>query len=70
MSRGGFVLVRYQDDLRLRIPLAATNLVGKDTPAPLGTKLSPAALNEFLALVQEDISCGKPSRSGRGSRPT
>jgi hypothetical protein len=69
-QRPGHVLVAYQDGMRLRIPVLATNLV----PRPLTTrcKLTPDALRHLLALVQEcQRSCpDHPNGSGADSLTT
>ena len=64
----GFVEVRYRDTFRLRIPLDATD---RATTPPTGTrtKLTPAAVQEFIALAEESAgSCrNHPSASGPDS---
>jgi len=64
----GFVEVRYRDTLRLRIPLDSTDRA--TTPARrTRTKLTPAAAQELIALVEESAgSCrNHPSTSGPDS---
>lgn len=68
LSSDAFLFVRFHGHVQLRIPIAATNLATEPTPDFGRTKLSPAALEEFLSLVQEDMPCREPARSGKGSR--
>jgi hypothetical protein len=48
----GHVLVTYGDRMLLRLPIDATNLASR--PRPMGTKLSQAAVSEFVALGMQD----------------
>jgi hypothetical protein len=66
----GHVFVVYRDHVRLRLPLAATNLA----PCPRPTrsaKFTPESIWQFLLLVQEyDTSCpNDPTPSGKLSPP-
>jgi len=52
----GHVFVAYRDDIRLRIPLAATNLATGPPPARRA-KFTLEAIAQFLLLVKE---CAPP----------
>ena len=64
----GHVFVVYRDHVRLRLPLAATNLAPCPRPTH-STKFTPASIRQFLALVQEcEHSCpNDPTPSGTAS---
>jgi hypothetical protein len=64
----GHVFVVYQEHVRLRIPLAATNLAPCPQPA-CSTKFTLESIHQFLALAQEyQSSCpSDPPPSGHGS---
>lgn len=76
----GFVWVLYRGDMRLRLPLAATNLAAARAAtagAPLGpTKLTPEAIRDLLALATQysarEVPCpSAPPTSGADSpRPS
>jgi hypothetical protein len=63
------VTVAYGDDARLRIPLSATNRADCPAPRPR-TTITPAALRDLLALVEEFTRPWRNNQppSGRGSR--
>ena len=66
------VFLRYDEDITLRIPVAATSLC-ELAPSTLQSKLSTPAVEEFLALVKEYELCptqtkSKQGKSGRRSR--
>src|SRR5205814_6416212 len=65
----GYVLVAYHDAIQLRLPVPATNLASSQIPR-LRTKWTAAAIQELLALFQEDRPPCRSRRkqSGRGSR--
>jgi hypothetical protein len=64
----GHVFVIYRDHVRLRLPLAATDLVPCRRPAH-SPKFTPASIQQFLALAQECAhSCpNDPTPSGKVS---
>lgn len=62
------VYVEYRDGIRLQILQCSTNLSLLE-PAGLRSKLTAAAVKEFLALVQEYEPClSRPRKSGPVSR--
>jgi hypothetical protein len=58
-SGDGFVLVRYRQHLRLRIPLTATDRALGPGPRSR-TKLTPADARRLVALVRECPPCPTP----------
>jgi hypothetical protein len=66
----GHVFVVYRDHVRLRLPLAATNLAPCPRPTHFA-KFTPASIRQFLRLVQEcDTSCpNDPTPSGKVCPP-
>lgn len=70
-SAAANVLVRYEGDCALRIPLRATNLFPLEDHGPRAT-LSRVAVEELLSLVKEYESCPNPgkSRRKRSGRPS
>ena len=62
-----FVFVAYRDAMRLRIPIASTDLAPSQVRS-LRTKWTREAARELLSLVTEgDTSCHKPGTSGEDS---
>jgi hypothetical protein len=63
----GQVFVAFRDSMQLCIPLAATNLAGRQFPVRR-TKWTPEAISELLSLVKEgNILCpGIHDTSGDG----
>lgn len=66
----GFVTVIYHDPMRLRIPIAATNLA--PTPQVPTSKLTLRSVTAFITLAQqcEDLCLSPPQPSGTDSRQT
>ena len=69
-GRPGHVMVAYREDIRLRIPIAATDLVGCGVAPPRG-KLTRAALRELVALLKEcEASCPQQPNACGADSPT
>ena len=66
--RVGFVFVLYQDEMRIRIPLAATNLA-PSAKVPT-SKLTFTSVTELTTLAEpcEGLCQSHPNESGTGSR--